>query len=147
MIVSTTSALMTEVLCHPGTSSLRLISDLSPKSSRRSHDGFNGQHGHDVQNGYNGHDNLSHHNGHNKFFAQRQTRKGLILPEEFFGGRHQNRYGLVLGMPFFTLSCADIRFAKSSSGQCTRLQTTKRVEIFGPKELAALALRANNEAL
>ena len=49
-------------------------------------------------------------------------------------------------MPFLALSGADIRFAESLSGQRTRLQTTKRVELFGPKKLAAVALRAYDVA-
>ena len=47
-----------------------------------------------VQNGYDGHDNSRCYDGHNKFFASRPTRKGLILPEDFFGGRHQNKDNL-----------------------------------------------------
>ena len=42
-------------------------------------------------------------------FAPGQAEKDSILPGDLFGGRHQNRDGLVLGMSFLTLSCADTR--------------------------------------
>ena len=51
-----------------------------------------------VQNGY---------NAHNKFFAPWQTGKGLILPEDFFGGQHQNRDGLVPKTLYLTFSYAN----------------------------------------
>ena len=44
------------------------------------------------------------HNGHDKFFAPRQTGKGLILSEEFFLAD--------ISIPFFTFGSADIRFAE-----------------------------------
>lgn len=49
------------------------------------------------------------------FFAQKQTKKGLIFPKDLFGGQHQNGDGLVLRMFFLTFSCANIEFAESSS--------------------------------
>ena len=98
--VLTNSTLITGAFCYPGTRSLYSIPDLSPKKSRRSHDDFNDQYGHDS---------------HNKFTAFGQAGKGLILPGDLSCGRHQNRDGLFLRMPFITLNYADIRFAESSS--------------------------------
>ena len=60
--------------------------------------------------------------------------------------KHQNGDGLVLGMPFFTLSRADKQFADNLSGRLTRLQATKRVKLFNTKEFATAALPANDEA-
>ena len=71
----------------------------------------------------------------------------MILPGDLFGSQHQNEDGLVLGILFLTLSCADIRFAESSSRRRTRLQTTKRVEFFSPNKLAVVTLVGYDEAL
>ena len=80
------------------------------------------------------------------FFTLRQAGKGSILLRNLFGGRYQNRDGLVLGMLFLTLGCADIRFAESLSGGLIQLQTTKQVELFSAKEFMTAALGAKDEA-
>ena len=59
---------------------------------------------------------------------------------------HQNGDGLVLGMPFFTFSCANRQFADNLSRRLTQLQATKRVELFNTKEFVTAALPANDEA-
>ena len=81
------------------------------------------------------------------FSLQDKQEKVWFFQETFFlDGRHQNRDGLVLGMPFLTLSCADIRFAESLSIGLTQLKATKRVKLFSAKEFAATALGADDEA-
>ena len=55
--------------------------------------------------------------------------------EDLFGSQHQNGDGLILGILFLTLGCADIRFAESLFEGLTRLWTTKRVELFNAKKL------------
>ena len=126
------------------------LNSLDDQDGHNNQDGYNGQNGHNSNDGHDVQDDQTvqdNHNSHNKFFAPRQTGKGLILPEDLFGGRHQNRNSLVLGMSFLTLSYADIWFAESSSRQRTRLQTTKWVELFSAKESAMVALGAYKEAL
>ena len=50
------------------------------------------------------------HDGLTRFFAPRQAGKGSILQETFLVA--DIRVEVVLGMPFLTLSSADIRFAE-----------------------------------
>ena len=58
----------------------------------------------------------------------------------------QKTFGWLTLAWFFTFSHADIQSTKSLSRELIRLQTTKRIKLFNPKKLAAMALGANDEA-
>ena len=124
MTVSTSFTLITGALCYLGMRSLYLIPRLIPKKPRKSHDGFEGHDGHD------GYDGLT------RFFTPRQAKKSSIFQENFLVA--DTRVQVVLGM-HSSLSAAQIYgLQRYLFGQRIRLQTTKRVEIFGPEELGAV---------
>ena len=103
---------------------LHLIPGSIPKKPRKSYDGFEGHDGHD------GHDGLT------RFFNPRQAEKGSILQETFLVA--DTRVQVLLGMHFLPSAAQIYGLQRCLFGQRTRLQTTKRVEIFGPEELGAV---------
>ena len=122
--VLTTSTLTTGALRYPGTRSLHLIPRSIPKKPRKSHDGFEGHDSHD------GHDGLT------RFFIPRQGEKGSILQKTFLVA--DTRVQVVLGMHSSLSAAQTYGLQRCLFGQRKRLQTTKRVEIFGPEELGAM---------
>ena len=120
MTVLMTSTLMTGALCYPGTHFMYLILSSNPKKSRRSYDG---------------------HDSHNKFSIPGQDGKGLILSEDLLLVDASIVFHLQL---YRHTVCRELVWRTYTTVKV--LQTTKRVELFNPKEFPAVALEAHGEA-